>query len=174
MSLYTPKLRITMADDVPSAQPKSAPERRSANSVGRTNQMRKKSPKSTPADADAATMIPAEESTPLLGAEQQDIYRTISRKSSQDIEDVEATPQETAGESKSVFGIISVLLVGVFVSQADVTLVMATLSNISSEFGELERGSWLLSSALLASCVTQPMVCGIILPCFGAHVVADD
>lgn len=60
-----------------------------------------------------------------------------------------------------MFGIISVLLIGVFVSQTDITLVMATYAQIASDFGELERGSWVLSSYLLASCVTQPIVCFI-------------
>lgn len=107
-----------------------------------------------------------EETTPLLATGQQDLYRAISHKSSQDVEqDAEYTNQDQAHQPEqrkneaSVFGIISVLLIGVFVSSADYSLVMATFAQISSEFGQLESGSWLLSSYLLASCVTQPMVC---------------
>ncbi|KAF2245268.1 MFS general substrate transporter [Trematosphaeria pertusa] len=51
---------------------------------------------------------------------------------------------------------ISVLLIGVFISQADTSLVLATYGKISSEFHDLESGSWLLSSYMLAMCVSQP------------------
>lgn len=46
---------------------------------------------------------------------------------------------------------------GVFVSQADTSLVLATYGKISSEFDDLERGPWLLSSYMLAMCVSQPL-----------------
>lgn len=45
---------------------------------------------------------------------------------------------------------------GVFISQADTSLVLATYGRISSEFHDLESGSWLLSSYMLAMCVSQP------------------
>ncbi|KAL1311511.1 hypothetical protein AAFC00_001634 [Neodothiora populina] len=120
-----------------------------------------------------------QETTPLLGASKKEILdRTYNDRSPEGAEDAddesdgdatatEDTPAlesgDTATEGKkehdtsSVFGIISVLLLGVFVSQADTTLVMATFASIASDFGKLELGSWLLSSYLLASCVTQPM-----------------
>ncbi len=53
----------------------------------------------------------------------------------------------------SVAAVLSVLLIGVFVSQADTSLVLATYGAISSEFDDLEDASWLLSSYLLAMCV---------------------
>ncbi|CAK7233854.1 hypothetical protein SBRCBS47491_008752 [Sporothrix bragantina] len=53
----------------------------------------------------------------------------------------------------SVAAILSVLLVGVFVSQADTSLVLATYGAIASEFHDLADASWLLSSYMLAMCV---------------------
>lgn len=104
---------------------------------------------SCPAETADASVV-AQETTPLLG---EAFVETCSKTTN---EDVEAAPVHN--ESPSVIGIISVLLIGVFVSQADVSLVMATYATIASEFDSLEKGSWLLSSYLLASCVTQPMV----------------
>ena len=93
----------------------------------------------------------AEETTPLLASEQV-LYRTSSKSS----QNVETDPKPR--DERSVFGIISVLLIGVFVSSADTTLVMATFAEIASDFDRLESGSWLLSSFGLAACVTQPLV----------------
>lgn len=64
--------------------------------------------------------------------------------------------------TRSIFGIISVLLIGVFVSQADTTLVFATYAHITSEFirlggGSWIDGSWIVTSFGLATCATQPM-----------------
>ncbi|CAK7215081.1 hypothetical protein SEUCBS140593_002410 [Sporothrix eucalyptigena] len=53
----------------------------------------------------------------------------------------------------SVAAILSVLLVGVFVSQADTSLVLATYGAIASEFHDLADASWLLSSYMLSMCV---------------------
>jgi hypothetical protein len=47
---------------------------------------------------------------------------------------------------------------GVFVSQADAMLVVATYGKIASEFHDLQAGSWLVSSYALAMCVAQPLV----------------
>lgn len=92
-------------------------------------------------------------------------------------QDVEEGSKEQ--DSRSVVGIISVLLigklrrrseifgaetlishesVGVFISQADSSLMLATYGRISSEFNDLESGSWLMISYMLAQCVAQPFV----------------
>jgi hypothetical protein len=69
---------------------------------------------------------------------------------------------------KSIMSIIAVLLIGVFLSQADTSLVLSSYGRIASEFDELDAGSWLLSSYMLAMCVAQPLVS---LPrCFEAVV----
>lgn len=49
------------------------------------------------------------------------------------------------------------LLVGVFISQTDQSLVIATYGRVASEFNELDNGSWLLSAFVLAQCVAQPL-----------------
>lgn len=49
------------------------------------------------------------------------------------------------------------LLIGVFMSQADATLVLATYGTISSEFNDLESGSWLISAYVLAQSCAQPL-----------------
>ena len=47
---------------------------------------------------------------------------------------------------------------GVFISNADGTLVLATYGTISSEFGALGDASWLTTSYSLAVCAMQPIV----------------
>ncbi|THV63802.1 MFS general substrate transporter [Aureobasidium pullulans] len=96
-----------------------------------------------------------QETTPLLGQENSN-------------DDLETQRNDFVSESqheqteRSVFGIISVLLIGVFVSQADTTLVFATYAHITSEFirlggGSWIDGSWIVTSFGLATCATQPM-----------------
>jgi MFS family permease len=46
----------------------------------------------------------------------------------------------------------------VFISNADGTLVLATLGTISSEFNDLQNGVWLTSGFGLATCAVQPLV----------------
>ncbi|KAK0114280.1 hypothetical protein ONS95_013775 [Cadophora gregata] len=60
-------------------------------------------------------------------------------------------------KGKSVFAIIALLMIGVFMSNADGSLVMATYGTISSEFGALAEASWLTTSYSLASCAVQPI-----------------
>ncbi|TQS33308.1 hypothetical protein Golomagni_06353 [Golovinomyces magnicellulatus] len=87
----------------------------------------------------------------------------------QDEENRSISPEPESGEGlktesgKSVAGILSVLLIvwltkiGVFISQADVFLVLTTYSQISSEFHALKDGGWLLTAYLLAQSVAQPL-----------------
>lgn len=49
------------------------------------------------------------------------------------------------------------MLVGVFVSNADWTFVLASQSTIASEFNDLSSGSWMLSVYILAQCAVQPL-----------------
>lgn len=49
-------------------------------------------------------------------------------------------------------------VVGVFTSNADASLVMATHPVIASEFGDLEDSSWLFISFMLAGAATQSLV----------------
>ncbi|CAM1503186.1 Fc.00g079620.m01.CDS01 [Cosmosporella sp. VM-42] len=64
---------------------------------------------------------------------------------------------KSTGGNKSIYGILSVLLIGVFVSQTDTFLVLAAYGSITTEFSGLQNASWLLSSYMLAMCVGQPL-----------------
>ena len=93
----------------------------------------------------------SQENSPLLEAEADDLETQLTSLGS--------GYQQSA---RSVFGIISVLLIGVFVSQADTTLVFATYAHITSELfrngnGIWIDGSWIVTSFGLAGCATQPM-----------------
>lgn len=70
---------------------------------------------------------------------------------------LENAPEEAPQRSASVYSTLSVLLLGVFVSQTDQSFVLATYGAVSSDFNDLEAGSWLLSSFILAQCVAQPL-----------------
>lgn len=59
---------------------------------------------------------------------------------------------------KNVISILSLLLIGVFISSADSTLVMATYTTISSEFRAFGDAAWLTTSYVLGSCALQPIV----------------
>lgn len=97
---------------------------------------------------------PIDENSPLLNNAADG---KSSKPAVEEIEDgtTETPPPETA--PKAVLGILSLLLIGVFVSQADTSLMLATYAEISSEFDRLENGSWLLTSYILAMCITQPL-----------------
>jgi hypothetical protein len=67
-----------------------------------------------------------------------------------------------AGDSQrpstaSVARIVIVLLIGVFISNADGSLVLATHPVIASEFNDLSDSSWLFNSFALASAATQSL-----------------
>ena len=49
------------------------------------------------------------------------------------------------------------MLLGVFISQTDQSLVLATYGHVSSQFHSLDLGSWLISAYILAQCVAQPL-----------------
>lgn len=53
--------------------------------------------------------------------------------------------------------ILSVLLIGVFLSQADTMLILANYPLIASELSDLSAGSWLLTAYMLAQCAAQPL-----------------
>ncbi|KAF5233998.1 hypothetical protein FANTH_12352 [Fusarium anthophilum] len=73
------------------------------------------------------------------------------------------TPQQESREVSS-HGDISVarsvlptLLFGIFIAQADSSIVLATSQEIASEFRVLSDASWLITSYVLAQCVCQPL-----------------
>ena len=52
----------------------------------------------------------------------------------------------------------NVVLSGCFIANADGSIVLATLGIISSETGNLNNGSWLVITFMLAVCAIQPTV----------------
>ncbi|KAF2683010.1 MFS general substrate transporter [Lentithecium fluviatile CBS 122367] len=64
---------------------------------------------------------------------------------------------DRARANVSVLQIVLVLLIGVFISNADGSLLMATHPIIASEFNDLRDSSWLLTSFGLAAAAMQPL-----------------
>lgn len=96
-----------------------------------------------------------DESSPLLGTAFPPIEDTeLDRHQQQDdAPDIAASQQATW----AVLSVLSVLLVGVFVSNADTTFLLAAYPQIASEFGALQQGAWLLTAYMLAMCAVQPL-----------------
>ncbi|CZT44585.1 related to multidrug resistance protein fnx1 [Rhynchosporium secalis] len=77
------------------------------------------------------------------------------RSGYEDEDDDEVLSVQAPGES--VIAIVGLLMIGVFVSNADGSLVLASYGTISSDFGALADASWLTTSYSLASCAVQPI-----------------
>ncbi|PQE28595.1 Major facilitator superfamily transporter protein [Rutstroemia sp. NJR-2017a WRK4] len=106
------------------------------------------------------------ENTPLLGASGKDDVVGVTSKSSCGKGDEEsACGGELLGDKRlpsvdvgsGVAGVISILLLGVFIANLDGSLVLATSGTISSEFHDLGNAGWLVSSYTLAMCATQSL-----------------
>ncbi|KFY33322.1 hypothetical protein V494_07735 [Pseudogymnoascus sp. VKM F-4513 (FW-928)] len=59
--------------------------------------------------------------------------------------------------NRSITVIITALLIGVFIANADGSLLLATNGWIASEFNDLENASWLVTSYVLTLCAAQPL-----------------
>ncbi|VUC24016.1 unnamed protein product [Clonostachys rosea] len=57
----------------------------------------------------------------------------------------------------TIVGILSTLMLGVFIASADSSIVIATSSQIASEFNRFSEASWLVTSYSLAQCACQPL-----------------
>ncbi|MCJ1226965.1 hypothetical protein MMC12_003620, partial [Toensbergia leucococca] len=69
----------------------------------------------------------------------------------------EAIKEDVNAKSvKGIAGVISVLILGVFIANADTSIVLATYGSISSEIGNLDDASWLVVTYTLAMCAVQP------------------
>ncbi|OCK73579.1 putative tetracycline-efflux transporter [Lepidopterella palustris CBS 459.81] len=66
-------------------------------------------------------------------------------------------PHADLPHSQNIAGVISVLLLGVFIANADGSLVLATSGTISSEFDDLGSAGWLITSYTLAMCASQSL-----------------
>ncbi|KAK3989764.1 major facilitator superfamily domain-containing protein [Cladorrhinum sp. PSN332] len=102
-----------------------------------------------------AGTLPTEESPLLNGT--GSAAQTLIKKIDQDEESVRSGEVEIGtGISRSqVVRIISVLLIGIFVAHTDGSILLATHSNIASEFNALEDSTWLITSFALAGAATQ-------------------
>lgn len=120
------------------------------------------SSRTTPDAQNSQNELENYENTPLL--------RKINSKSNNDEtvvenDDVEAAQclsplldkQPRVEISRNIGGVISILLLGVFVANADSSLVLATSGTISSEFHDLGDAGWLISSYTLAMCAAQSL-----------------
>ncbi|PBP26330.1 MFS general substrate transporter [Diplocarpon rosae] len=100
------------------------------------------------------------EQTPLLfpAAPAPDYRSTSPNSTSEDPERQHEDDEPLlATETKSLVAIISLLMIGVFMSNADGSLVLATFGTVSSEFGALGDASLLTTSYSLATCAVQPI-----------------
>ncbi|KAH6720696.1 major facilitator superfamily domain-containing protein [Leptodontidium sp. MPI-SDFR-AT-0119] len=96
--------------------------------------------------------VPEYKSSKRTSDEDEDGYRNEDED-----EEGEVLGEQPYLKERSVFAIISLLMIGVFMSNADGSLVMATYGTISSEFGALADASWLTTSYSLATCAIQPI-----------------
>jgi hypothetical protein len=73
--------------------------------------------------------------------------------------EVDNVSKSTAASSlSSVTFTISLLLLGVFIANAEGSIVLAAYGRIASDFNDLADASWLVTSYVLAMSVSQPMV----------------
>jgi len=68
-----------------------------------------------------------------------------------------ARQEVTAIPTKSPISVLSLLLIAVFISHADGSLMIATYVTISSEFDAFGAAAWLTTSYTLAMCAVQPL-----------------
>jgi hypothetical protein len=85
-------------------------------------------------------------------------YKSIGGEQSNSEQNETLDEEESPSHGVLAIHVISLLLIGVFISNADGTLVLATYGTISSEFKAFGQGSWLTTSYALATCAVQPTV----------------
>ncbi|KAF2402942.1 MFS general substrate transporter [Trichodelitschia bisporula] len=116
----------------------------------------------TPAPGDGGQ---ADENTPLLG-ETPLIGDVVGGLAEPDLSEgslMSSTVTEDEvpkgdREGSSPLVIVLVLVMGVFIGQMDGSFVLATHSNIASEFQQLSNSGWLLTSYSLVGAATQPII----------------
>lgn len=108
----------------------------------------------------AASFSSISEASPLLSrVDSTDDYQGKSPSSVSNARTASRLPDEQdVKPAKGVVAIISLLLIGVFMSNADSTLVMTTYTTISSEFNAFNNAAWLTTSYTLAAAAFQPIL----------------
>ena len=56
-----------------------------------------------------------------------------------------------------MYATISVMMVGVFLANVDMSIILAVYGQMASDFDALESGSWFLSAFAISACVAQPL-----------------
>ncbi|KAK4246514.1 major facilitator superfamily domain-containing protein [Corynascus novoguineensis] len=97
--------------------------------------------------------VPAEE--PLIGS--QSNGSPVLKVGAGDEESQHQAEAEQQARNGHVARIISVLLIGIFVGNADGSILLATHPIIASEFNDLGNSSWLITSFTLAGAATQTL-----------------
>ncbi|KAM0545589.1 hypothetical protein ACHAPJ_011289 [Fusarium lateritium] len=111
--------------------------------------------------------INATETTPLLQEPEADVR---DDNGSPDCERANVSDEPKAYSHAFIARVVIALLIGVFTSNADGSLVLATHPVIASEFGKLQDSSWLFISFMLASAASQTMY-GKLSDIFGRKTV---
>ncbi|KAF4945099.1 hypothetical protein FSARC_14521 [Fusarium sarcochroum] len=110
----------------------------------------------------------ATETTPLLPEAEAEIVRDDN--ASPDCERADVPDEPKTYSHAFIARVVIALLIGVFTSNADGSLVLATHPVIASEFGKLQDSSWLFISFMLASAASQTMY-GKLSDIFGRKTV---
>ncbi|KAH8660235.1 major facilitator superfamily domain-containing protein [Xylariales sp. PMI_506] len=99
-----------------------------------------------------------DETSPLLG-DHASSPSIISNNVSAPGTDSENGRVQSAEEFRAAgfIGVFVLLLIGIFIANADTSLVLATYGQITSEFDALESASWLLTGYMLAMCGAAPL-----------------
>ncbi|QGA18907.1 hypothetical protein EYB26_006592 [Talaromyces marneffei] len=92
------------------------------------------------------------QTSPSIQSQSQDLHPT-----SNDEENPLLSPDETGQKLTNIASVITVLLLGEFISNADSTIIMAAAGRISSQFDRLQDANWLSTAYTLGSCASQPM-----------------
>ncbi|KAE8450081.1 hypothetical protein EG329_006862 [Mollisiaceae sp. DMI_Dod_QoI] len=103
-------------------------------------------------------IIQASEETSLLSSTPKKLDYEATEISTGDSSPSEDEALEEATKPRSPLGIISLLLIGVLIANADGMLVLATYGTIASEFGALKDAAWLTTAFQLAGCALQPIM----------------
>lgn len=99
----------------------------------------------------------ADEASPLLRDGTIAGGRLGRTPSDQNLEASTSEGSEPPLGGKSIMSILSVLFVGVFVANIDMTFMLAAYPRISSDLHAFREGSWLMTAYMLAMCATQPL-----------------
>lgn len=82
---------------------------------------------------------------------------SVVKKVGVDEESVRSGEIATGISRTQVARIISVLLIGIFVAHCDGSILLATHSNIASEFNDLGNSTWLITGFAIAGAATQTL-----------------